>query len=320
MSKNAVWRFCSYLFSNNHILLPVKTKGFIYRRQPMFDYNWKMNDSTSVDSNKTKRTLREEIEYQMQQMEERERQQCLQPKEPEPDYSKMTLREELETRFKLWEERDKQQRLAQNEPQTFATNQQSQAVQAAQPNMQVQTNSAQPRQIAQSQIANSLNNDWMDEYAHRFEENVKRTNYLVPEECFTDEDWGKASSEAIDNYVKSHMSNYPGKTNTGIMAPINDMIRNYKMVRNMKIVGADSYGHCRANYEAAKRGYWGQLVGKIVSAGRELSDLLQGSPLSDSRRDWVANTKGWTGAQNGKTLEEACPSNPKEYVNIDDYK
>lgn len=292
----------------------------------MFGYKWKMNDSTSVDSNQPQRTLREEIEYQMQQMEERERQQCLQPKEPEPDYSKMTLREELETRFKLLEERDRQQKLAQSEPRTFSaqpvqnTAAQPQSVQQAQPTMQVQTTATQPQQIAQSPTANSSNNDWMAEYAHRFAENVERANYLVPEECFTDENWGKASSEAIDNYVKSHTSNYPGKTNTGIVAPINDMIRNYKMVRNMKIVGADSYGHCRANYEAAKRGNWGQLVGKIVSACRELSDLLQGSPLSDSRRDWVANTKGWTGASDGKILEEACPSNPKEYVNIDDYK
>lgn len=151
----------------------------------MFGYKWKMNDSTSVDSNQPQRTLREEIEYQMQQMEERERQQCLQPKEPEPDYSKMTLREELETRFKLLEERDRQQKLAQSEPRTFSaqpvqnTAAQPQSVQQAQPAMQVQTTAAQPQQIAQSPTANSSNNDWMAEYARRFAENVERAGNTI---------------------------------------------------------------------------------------------------------------------------------------------
>lgn len=183
----------------------------------MFGYKWKMNDSTSVDSNQPQRTLREEIEYQMQQMEERERQQCLQPKEPEPDYSKMTLREELETRFKLLEERDRQQKLAQSEPRTFSaqpvqnTAAQPQSVQQAQPAMQVQTTAVQPQQIAQSPTANSSNNDWMAEYAHRFAEKLK--NYKWPydlgyelgkfQEMQKDPAW-KNKEKELDTLIKKY--------------------------------------------------------------------------------------------------------------------
>lgn len=85
-------------------------------------------------------------------------------------------------------------------------------------------------------------------------------------------------------------------------------------------IGSDNFFHCKANYEAAKRGPWGELVGKAISAGREIwGQLFKNDPLSDMHKDWHANRMGWQGAKQGLTLEEACPTNPKAYVNPKDY-
>jgi len=50
-----------------------------------------------------------------------------------------------------------------------------------------------------------------------------------------------------------------------------------------------NFFHCKANYEAAKRGNWGAGVGKAISIGREIYGLVTGAPLSDIRKDckWV---------------------------------
>lgn len=45
-----------------------------------------------------------------------------------------------------------------------------------------------------------------------------------------------------------------------------------------------------------------------------------GEPLSDSQKDWVANQKGWNGAKEGRSLQESCPRNPREYYHPKYYK
>lgn len=116
-------------------------------------------------------------------------------------------------------------------------------------------------------------------------------------------------------------NSYPGKTRTGILAPFHDMRRNYKTMKDeQNWIGSDNFFHCKANYETSKRGSWGELVGKATSAGREIwGQLFKNDPLSDMRKDWHANRMGWNGAKQGLTLEEACPTNPKAYVNPKDY-
>lgn len=61
------------------------------------------------------------------------------------------------------------------------------------------------------------------------------------------------------------------------------------------------------------------MVGKTVSAGREILGQLTGDPLSDLRKDWHANRMGWNGAKKGLSLQQSCPTNPRAYVNPDDY-
>jgi len=144
-------------------------------------------------------------------------------------------------------------------------------------------------------------------------------SYLVPKEVYTEPNWGEQTAVKLDKYMQNYNS-YPGVTRSGIVAPFHDMWRNYKtMTDEQKWTGGDNFFHCKANYEAAKRGPWGELVGKTVSAGREILGQLTGDPLSDSRKDWHANRRGWQGAKKGLSLQQSCPTNPKAYVNPNDY-
>ena len=144
-------------------------------------------------------------------------------------------------------------------------------------------------------------------------------NYLVPPEAYTSPDWGKQTAAKLEEYMQNYHA-YPGVTHTGILAPFYDMWRNYKTMRDeQNWIGADNFFHCKANYEAAKRGLWGRIVGRVVSAGREVYGVMKGEPLSDTRKDWHANQRGWRAAKKGIPMKEACPTNPKAYVNLDDY-
>ena len=139
---------------------------------------------------------------------------------------------------------------------------------------------------------------------------------ISPIENLNDPNWGNKTAEALNNYLLSRDNNYPGEVNTGIVAPFKDMLKNYNEMRDINLLEADNFFHCKANYEAAKRGLWGELVSKSLSLGREIWGLGTGDSLSDSMKDWNANQMGWTGAKQGLTLEESCPTNPKEYYKM----
>jgi len=169
-------------------------------------------------------------------------------------------------------------------------------------------------------VTNRLNNDGLDNKTMQTNTQQAHTdNYLVPQEAYTDPNWGQQTSAKLDNYMQNYNS-YPGVTHTGIAAPFHDMLRNYKtMTDEQKWIGGDNFFHCKANYEATKRGPWGELVGKTVSAGREIIDGIKGDSLANIRKDWHADRMGWSGAKKGLSLRESCPTNPKAYVNPDDY-
>ncbi len=163
-----------------------------------------------------------------------------------------------------------------------------------------------------------------DEIEYNFKRAKERSkqeinNYLTPAEVYTSSDWGEKTAQQLNNYLDNYHE-YPGTTRTGILAPTKDMLRNYQDLRKTGLVGADNFFHCKANYEAAKRGLWGQTVGKAISTGRELWGIASGDPLADVRKDWHANQRGWNGARNGLSLRQSCPTNPKSYVNPDDYE
>ena len=125
--------------------------------------------------------------------------------------------------------------------------------------------------------------------------------------------WGEKTSHLLTNYLQNQRQDYPGKTNTGIVAPFKDMLNNYNEMKNINLVGADNFFHCKANYEASKRGPWGEFVSKVGSFGREAFGLLHGDGIADVQKDWNANQMGWNGSKKGLTLEESCPTNPKAY-------
>lgn len=123
--------------------------------------------------------------------------------------------------------------------------------------------------------------------------------------------WGNETKKVLDNYVQKYNS-YPGKTTTGVKAPYNDMVRNFKDMNKLGLEGADKYFHCKGNYEASKRGLWGKVVSGTMSAGKEAKDIFKYG-IDDSLSDWKANQRGWRGAEEDKSLLEACPTDPRKY-------
>ena len=60
-----------------------------------------------------------------------------------------------------------------------------------------------------------------------------------------------------------------------IVGAVQDMTRNYFDMKRDNTVGADDYFHCKANYEAAKRGNWGKLTAKIMGDEKEVFDYFK---------------------------------------------
>ncbi len=127
------------------------------------------------------------------------------------------------------------------------------------------------------------------------------------------DDWGKKTESHLNEYLKKEKSVYPGKTRTGLLAPFKDFIRNKEAMKTDGRIGNDKFFHCRANYEAAKRGRWGEFVGKTMSVVREFPYGTIKDGIQASSDDWEANRRGWRGAKSGKSLLESCSRNPRDY-------
>ena len=122
--------------------------------------------------------------------------------------------------------------------------------------------------------------------------------------------WENKTRNELNKYVENN--NYSTKTRTGIMAPFNDIKRNYDDMKRLKLIGSDKFFHCKGNYEAAKRGIWGKTVATTMSLAKEAKDVFQYG-FRDSSKDWRANKRGWDGAKENKKLLDACPTHPKYY-------
>ncbi len=170
------------------------------------------------------------------------------------------------------------------------------------------------RQERENEIAQQRN---MQNLALNTEQ--QNDSYLSPKEVDINSNWGTETAKKIAEYLQ----NYNTDTNisdNNVLSPFNDFVRNYNDMKNNNLVGSDSFFHCKANYEAANRGRWGELVGKGLSLGREDYGLATGDALSDTIKDWRANSMGWNGAKQGLSLQQSCPVDPKDYIDYEYYK
>lgn len=93
-----------------------------------------------------------------------------------------------------------------------------------------------------------------------------------------------------------------------------DFWKNYWDMRDADTYGADKYFHCKANYEATKRGWDGFAAAGFISNMREAGNLVwdpikKGQfPFKDTMEDQHANKHGRSAARSNKfsSASEAC--------------
>ena len=94
-----------------------------------------------------------------------------------------------------------------------------------------------------------------------------------------------------------------------------DFWRNYWDMREADTIGADKYFHCKANFDATKRGWDGDIIAQFTSNFREVFDIATDSlknglynTLEDTKQDSRANLHGRNAARSGKyqLSKDAC--------------
>ena len=89
----------------------------------------------------------------------------------------------------------------------------------------------------------------------------------------TNKKYGNKTAKELDNYMKNYKipqwPNYFGK-----MAPAIDFVRNYATMHAKALKESDQFFHCKANYEAAKRGDYGYKTAKNLTFYKELIDKV----------------------------------------------
>lgn len=125
--------------------------------------------------------------------------------------------------------------------------------------------------------------------------------------------YGNATAKKLNDYISNYQ--YPkGNVKTGLIAPVNDMLRNYNTMKTMQLKESDPFFHCKANYEAASQGIYGTIVANTIDLGKEIWDnVVKHRPIEDSFRDYRANLRGQKGAWNNQSLQETCPTHHKYY-------
>lgn len=93
-----------------------------------------------------------------------------------------------------------------------------------------------------------------------------------------------------------------------------DMWKNYTDMREANVIGADRYFHCKANYEAAERGWDGFAMAGFISNMREVGNLVLDPikkgilPVEDTINDQKANNYGRNAPRSKifSSAREAC--------------
>lgn len=101
-----------------------------------------------------------------------------------------------------------------------------------------------------------------------------------------------------------------------IIGATNDLIKNYFDMKNDNTINADDYFHCKANFEAANRGKYGELTAKYIGDAKERFDYfknrMRGISAIDAYSDYLhdidINNQGRQQAKSGlyKNAKEAC--------------
>ena len=106
------------------------------------------------------------------------------------------------------------------------------------------------------------------------------------------------------------------KIGAALAAPfgaVTDFARNFQDMKAANVINADGYFHCKANYEAASRGYLGAVTASYLDAGREITDAIRGkSSFEAFSSDMAANRQGLHAGMGiggkAQSAEEACGS------------
>ncbi len=105
----------------------------------------------------------------------------------------------------------------------------------------------------------------------------------------------KNNDKKLQEYLVSLYNDYKGIENPidTIMYAVGTFLTNYFELKDANTIGADKYFHARANYEAAQHGTVGELIAKIISDLRELTDGYRN-----------INEKGYSKSESEKDIEE----------------
>lgn len=126
-------------------------------------------------------------------------------------------------------------------------------------------------------------------------------------------DFQKDNDLKVDGVIKPDGSTQKTiKEKLGKLKPakdaFDDFVRNRQDMIDAKFKGGDKYFHCKANYEAAKRGWVGKATGFALNVGRELYGTIKGDGPKDMLEDMKANAYGYNAAKSNKykSAKEAC--------------
>lgn len=151
-------------------------------------------------------------------------------------------------------------------------------------------------------------------YGDTFEKSVDRTKQYINQRM---PEW---NIKYINPTKQSFNDSKPINTfdalsqKTGAMK---DLVQEYFKMKEHNYAGMDDYHHCKANYNAVKRGYYGEQTAQNLGFAKELVDKVKNNYIkdlsiqeveNDFRHDLMVNATGRARAKFGNydTAMEAC--------------
>ncbi|MBE6453012.1 MAG: hypothetical protein E7012_05950 [Alphaproteobacteria bacterium] len=124
----------------------------------------------------------------------------------------------------------------------------------------------------------------------------------------------KMLSDVYDSAIKPQAYQSPLSQTT---RAISDMAKEYMLMHSHDYKQLDDYYHCKANYNAANRGFWGKKTADYLGNAKEQIDYLKNryykdipeeKAKADYYHDTAVNQEGINRAlqQTNQTAQEAC--------------